>query len=168
MLSSRRFKATVLTALAALLIGVVAGYANHLVTDIVEGTWKSVDYEIGAGAHWWNDTDTYSHHYMDIENNSNTWVKLTYKWTHKFTYGNIVLTDQILIEEQNDSDRRPKIRAGDTYFVQGYLNTHTPGGIRPGTYEVESTTQIKFENGNGFKTASWTTARYVSNVEVPE
>lgn len=158
-------KAVVLTILAVLSICAVIGYADHLVHDIVKGTWKNrdVNYEIGTGAHWWNNTDTYSHHYMVIENNSNTWVKLTYKWTHTFKYKTGDLTDQILIKK-GDPDRRPKIRAGDTYSTRGYLNTHVSGGIDAGRYPLVSTTQVKFENGNGFSTANWITARYESKV----
>ena len=160
-------KAMMFTALAVLLIGAVTGYATHLVHDIVDDEWKKVDYEIGAGAHWWNNTDTYSHHYMNIENKSNTWVKLSYKWTHTFKYKTGDLIDRILIED-GDPDRRPKIRAGDTYSTRGYLNTSVSGGIDAGTYPLVSTTQVKFENGLGFSTASWITARYESNVIVDE
>ncbi len=167
MLSLRPMQAMVLTVLAVLLICAVTGYATHLVHDIEDGEWKDVDYEIGTGAHWWNHTDTYTHHYMDIENNSNTWVKLTYKWTHTFKYKTGDLIDRILIEDGNP-DRRPKIPAGDTYSTRGYLNTYVSGGIEPGTYPLVSTTQIKFKNGNGFSTSSWITARYVSNVIVDE
>lgn len=102
---------------------------------------------------------------MNIENNSNTWVDLTYKWTHKLKQNGTVLQSD---QSTNESSEPRRISAGDTYSVWGYLNTHTSGGIDPGRYTLVSTTQIKFENGLGFSQDVYIVAERVDTIQILE
>ena len=142
------------------MIGAVTGYAAH-VSD-KNGTWKEALWQIATGDHWWNDTDTYSYHYMYVENRSNTWVDLTYKWIHQFKQGNIVLkSDQIW-----NRNRPLRIGRDNTYSTSGWLNTHTSGGIPDGNiYHIVSTTKIKMENGHGF-TSIWYEISHTTRVDL--
>ena len=149
MLSLRRSKGsstTLFTALAVLSICVVTGYADHVVQSNGELWDDQVLWQIATGKHKWNNTDTYSYHYMYVENNLNTWVKLTYKWKHEFKEGSVLLaSDQI-----GNEGRPRRINSGDNYSTEGWLNTYTAGGIDDGNYSIKSTTEIKLENGHGF------------------
>ena len=146
MLSLGRFKSTLFIALAILLIGAVIGYTDHVKDKSGELWDDQVLWQIATGKHDWNDTDTYSYHYMYVENNLNTWVKLTYKWKHEFKEGNALLkSDQI-----GNAGRPRRINSGDTYSTSGWLNTYTAGGIDDGEYSIKSTTKISVENGHGF------------------
>ena len=148
-------------ALAALLICAVAGYAAHI--KDIDGTWKSIYYHIATGDHDWNDTDTYSYHYMNIENNSNVWVDVTYKWKHELKQGNTVLKS----DEIGNKGRPLRIQSGDTYSTSGWLNTHTAGGIDAGNYKIVSSTKIKMKNENGFS-QDWISISKTTDFDVPE
>ena len=102
---------------------------------------------------------------MDVDNNSNTWVDLTYKWTHKLKKNGTVLQSD---QASNESSGPRRISAGDTYFVQGYLNTYSSGGIDPGNYTLVSTTGIKFENGHGALQSDYIVAERVDAIRIFE
>ena len=164
MLSLRRFKrsrTTLFTALAVLLICAVTGYAEH-VSDKV-GTWKQVWYQIATGDHDWNTTDTYSYHYMNIENNSNTWVDVTYKWRHELKQGNVVLQS----DQSGNLSNPLRITSGNSYSTPGWLNTYTSGGIPAGDYKIKSTTKIKMRNGHGFS-QDWISVSKTTSFTVEE
>ena len=139
-------KATVLTVLAVLSVCAVTGYAAH-VRDKSGHLWDDqVFYQIATGDHDWNDTDTYSYHYMNVENDLNTWVELTYKWKHELKQEDVVLKS----DEIGNAGRPLRIESGETYSTSGWLNTYTAGGIPDGEYKIVSSTKIKLENGQGF------------------
>lgn len=166
MLSLRRFKrskTTLLTALAVLSIYAVTGYTDHVAQNNGKLWDDQVLWQIATGDHEWSDTDTYSYHYMYVENNLNTWVKLTYQWKHEFKEGNVLLqSDQI----GNASNPRT-INSGDTYSTSGWLNTYTAGGIDPGNYSIKSTTKIKMKNGHGFS-QDWIPISKITHFQVGE
>ena len=149
MLSIRRFKrsrTTLFTALAVLLIGVVTVYASHVEQRNGELWNDQVLWQIATGDHEWSNTDTYSYHYMYVENNLNTWVDLTYKWSHELKQGNVVLES----DQSGNLSNPLRIASGDTYSTSGWLSTNTVGGIPAGQYSIKSTTKIKMRNGHGF------------------
>ena len=147
MLSLRRFKwskTTLFTALAVLSIYAVTGYTDHVKDESGELWDDKVLWQIATGDHEWNNTDTYSYHYMYVENNLNTWVDLTYKWRHELKQGNAVLKS----DQSGNLSSPLRIASGDIYSTSGWLNTGTAGGILPGNYKIKSTTKIKMENGH--------------------
>lgn len=163
MLTLGRFKLTLSVVLAVLLIGAMIGYADHVEQRNGELWNDQVLWQIATGDHEWNNTDTYSYHYMYVENNLNTWVKLTYKWKHEFKEGNVLLQS----DQSGNSSNPRTINSGDTYSTSGWLNTYTAGGIPPGDYSIKSTTKIKMRNGHGFS-QDWLSVSKTTHFEVEE
>ena len=166
MLSLRRFKRSktmLLTALAVLSIYAVTGYTDHVAQDNGELWNDQVLWQIATGDHEWNNTDTYSYHYMYVENNLNTWVDLTYKWKHELKQGNAVLKS----DQSGNLSNPLRIASGDTYSTSGWLNTYTAGGIPDGDYSIKSTTKIKMRNGHGFS-QDWLPISKITRFEVGE
>ncbi len=163
MLTLGRFKSTLFIAIAVLLIGAVIGYTEHVEDESGELWNDQVLWQIATGDHDWNNTDTYSYHYMFVENNLNTWVKLTYKWKHEFKEGNALLKS----DQTGNSSNPRTINSGDTYSTSGWLNTYTAGGIDDGRYSIKSTTKISMENGHGFS-QDWLSVSKITRFTVLE
>ena len=119
--------------------------------------------QIAAGDHEWTNNDTYSYHYLYVENNLNTWVDLTYKWSHKLKQGNVVLES----DQSGNLSNPLRITSGNTYSTSGWLSTNTVGGIPAGEYSIKSTTEIKMRNGHGFS-QDWLSVPKTTHFEVEE
>ena len=141
MLTLRRFKGTILTALMILLIGTAVAYAHHydvaqgyidLPTSTGDQNPGSIYWNIAIGDAYFAGRNSHSGHSYAIENYSNYALSVTWEYAHK-----VMRPDNTLYE--NDSEH-------DTITVNPDRDSYGRGergvSVVPGSYYLDTYTSV--------------------------